>query len=185
MQFRLLSRKEILDNLSKRMKRDFHASELKPNSLIAARYDEGRYFARGLFNDEGKMLAYAYFVTTDDWALLDYLAVDSNTRGEGIGSLVLESINSMPELEARKLLLEVEDPEFSLDEDDKVTRERRISFYANSDIGPLGVKTQVLTDHYLILGAKESRKEDIELAMQQLYSTIFDTEFLEENVIIK
>ncbi|MGE4353079.1 MAG: GNAT family N-acetyltransferase [Oscillospiraceae bacterium] len=184
MLFRLLSKDEILKILVTDMQYDFHPSEIKSPELIQRRIAEGRYFARGLFEDD-KLLVYAFFVKTEKYLLLDYLAVDRSVRGKGFGSLVLRYIAQMPEAQERILILEVEDPDFSENERDRIRRIRRIGFYRHNGMCDLGIKTQVLTDNYLLLGASPASPDATSHAIDLLYRTVYLPEFVQKHIIIK
>ena len=184
MEFRLLSEEEILNILKGDIHIDFRPSEIKSADLIKRRIAEGRYFARGLF-ENNTLLAYAYFVTTRKYMLLDYFAVNAAVRGKGFGSLVLEKMEIMSESRSRKLFLEVEDPDFAENELDRITRIRRIAFYSRNNIEYLGVKTHVLTDDYLLLGSSALPPEKVASAIDEIYRAVFLPEFVRSNISIK
>ena len=73
------------------VKRDFPRSERRPLSSIEDLCRTGRYDTWGAY-EEGELLAYAFVWRTEDGrcALLDYLAVYPESRGQGRGAQVLE-----------------------------------------------------------------------------------------------
>ena len=185
MEFRLLTKQELLDNYGSRMRFDFPPTELKPPELLSAAFDTGAYFARGLFDENGTMLAYAYFFSAGDYMLLDYFAVDRSLRGQGVGSKALEFIKEMPELSARKLLLEVEDPDFSADSADNDIRVRRISFYLHGGIADTGARSRVFGADYRLLCPQPISKEDALRGIGELYKSLLPTPIFEKNVVLK
>ena len=123
-----LTLREVRDVYQKRMTVDFPRHELKYLSTIEDSIGKGRYRCLGL-KDAGELLAYAFFVCLtvngeEHW-LLDYYAIDSNHRGEGIGSRFLRMLCGDYLQGAGCALLEVDDPAYACDEAERETRERR------------------------------------------------------------
>jgi hypothetical protein len=74
-------------------------------------------------------IACIYSPINNSFALLDYFAVDSNLRGNGIGSIFFKKLVENNSIQTWNLLLEVEDPLF--DNDDQI-KTKRIQFYENN-----------------------------------------------------
>lgn len=184
MEFRLLSKAEIFEIYDTDLQNDFPKSEIKPKSMIEKCFDEGNYFARALFH-EGKRLAYQFFIVIGDNILLDYFAVDAKSRGSGVGSIALAEMSKMPEAQGRLILLEVEDPDYSLSEADLDMRKRRLHFYARNNVNYVGVKTRVFTDDYLLLSPREPSVEVAESAILALYRAILPEVYFEKHVHLK
>ena len=84
---------EVREIYRKRMKNDFPGNELKSLAMIEKVFREGRYLCYGV-REGADILAYAFFVLTEDLYLLDYFAVKKDLRGSGIGSGFLKALNS-------------------------------------------------------------------------------------------
>ena len=86
---RKLTNDEIASVYDLYVKQDFPANDLKPFSIIEKSLEKGQYFCCGIFNGD-KFCGYACFVTllieSKEYCLLDYFAVISDMRGQGIGS---------------------------------------------------------------------------------------------------
>jgi GNAT superfamily N-acetyltransferase len=184
MEFRELSRHEIADIYGTHMQIDFPPAELKPLELLLRRYDDGIYFARGLFN-EGQLLSYALFFRAEGYVLLDYFAVDAQLRGSGIGSRALTFIGEMPELRNAALLLEAEDPDFSADEADREKRLRRLNFYARGGVADTGLRSRVFGVDYRVLSPSGVSADKARLGMAALYHTLLPDEVYDANIFLK
>ncbi len=85
-------------------------------------------------------------------ALLDYYAMEPDFRAKGYGSAFFGAVcGRMP-----GLFLEVEDPKAALDEEDKVTRLRRIAFYARNGCAMAGLYSEVGGARYRIMTGPET-----------------------------
>lgn len=112
------------------MQRDFPESELKPLESILRMKRAGEYDVLGA-HDGGTMVAYAlvYHPRRGRVLLLDYLAVEGDYRGRGIGTALLGALKAHYAEEADVLLIECERPKAAPDE--KQAR-KRIRFYEGS-----------------------------------------------------
>lgn len=111
------------------MQQDFPPSELRPFSSMEYLTERGLY--RGYVSRENtRQLGYALFVFNQGAALLDYYAVNSSLRGQGIGSKFLSSLRELSgEFGAPFILIEVESVESAETPEQIEERERRIRFY--------------------------------------------------------
>ena len=89
MDIRTLTIEEIRQTYKEHLRYDFPPDELKPLDRIEVSINEGKYLCIGAFGEDGKLVAYAFFVMTGDKCLLDYYAVIPELRGKGIGSAFL------------------------------------------------------------------------------------------------
>jgi hypothetical protein len=71
--------------------------------------------------------AFLLYLPKSDIYLLDYLAIDPLNRNAGYGALVLIKLKEI--LSGKSILLEVDDPDFGTDTEQK---KRRVSFYRKS-----------------------------------------------------
>ena len=115
------------------MRRDFPADELKPLSHILKSMEEGYGFSLGLYEEE-KLAGYAVFILCEETkcALLDYFAILSDRRGEGLGHRAFLLFGTyfkenLPQVAG--LYIESERTAAAENEKQRLTRERRIAFY--------------------------------------------------------
>ena len=59
--------------------------------------EQGQYFVYGMFEDNGELAGYAYFIkcSNKDVYLLDYLAIVKNKRSKHLGSTILQELMIM------------------------------------------------------------------------------------------
>lgn len=110
--------------------RDFAVNERRPLFLLKRLHRRGLYKFWTLHDDtSGEMLAYAGFLLAPDTdaMLLDYLAVEPQYRGKGIGSRFLKEISAY--CDTGGVLIECEAPESAGSLEEKDIRLRRIAFY--------------------------------------------------------
>ena len=107
---------------------DFPEDEIKPFFIIERAMKEGHYEVIEAFDEDG-LAGYAFTVLLDrNDALLDYLAVTKERRGQGLGTLFLQKLVTSS-YAGMTLYLEVESPSVVKDEEEKNLRQRRIDFY--------------------------------------------------------
>jgi GNAT superfamily N-acetyltransferase len=108
----------------------FPLSEQKPRDALLAMQHASFYTIYLAHNDE-KIVGFCimYHPRSEDFFLLEYMAIDETQRGIGLGSTLLKS--SIEQLfkthGIRALLIEIESPEES--SPDKEIREKREQFY--------------------------------------------------------
>ena len=181
---RKLTRKEIESVYSLYMKKDFPKDELKPLSMINRSLDKGQYFCYGMFDDD-KLCGYACFVSIDidskQCCLLDYFAVLSDMRDKGIGSAFLRLLKD--ELDPAEIVLcESESPE-DTENEELVTRKRRIAFYLRNDLTDTGVTASVFGVKYVLLEFPVSRQHSGD-EVRGYYSALYKS-FLPEHLYNK
>ena len=146
----LLTLPEIRELYRKRMKNDFPGNELKSLAMIEKVFREGRYQCYGV-REGADILAYAFFVLTEDLYMLDYFAVKKDLRGSGIGSGFLKELNSYCLREAACVLVEVDDPFFAGNDKEKKICERRLAFYLVNGLLDTGARARTFGADFLIL----------------------------------
>ena len=141
---------EIREIYRKRMKNDFPGNELKQLAMIEKAFRDGRYLCYGV-REGDDILAYAFFVLTEDVYMLDYFAVKRELRGSGIGSAFLKEMGRGYFSEAACVLLEVDDPSFAGSEEEKKVCDRRLAFYLRNGLLETGVRARTFGADFLIL----------------------------------
>ncbi len=114
------------------MVNDFPKDELKPYAMLEKMYDSGKYTALCFYEDDYEdVVAYAMLVESPNkYMLLDYFAVNDKIRGKGYGSKALEMIYEMyTDSEIKAIIIEIEDINYSQNEEEKKTRIKRKKFY--------------------------------------------------------
>lgn len=181
-----LTLREIRIIYRERMKQDFPRNELKPLSMIERTLKRGGYLCYGL-RDGADILAYAFFVLTEDVYMLDYFAVRKDLRGTGIGSGFLKELCGSLLREASCILVEVDDPAFADSDEEKSVREHRLRFYLKNGLRNTGVKACTFGADFLILSfsGDESRiREDAGAFYSRIYRSILPKPVFERMVKI-
>lgn len=108
----------------------FPSNERRDFNLLIKGIKSRNYFMFALvIASNVSAIACIYSPINNSFALLDYFAVDSNLRGNGIGSIFFKKLVENNSIQTWNLLLEVEDPLF--DNDDQI-KTKRIQFYENN-----------------------------------------------------
>ena len=177
---------EVREIYRKRMKDDFPGNELKSLAMIEKVFGEGRYLCYGV-REGADILAYAFFVLTEDVYLLDYFAVKKDLRGSGIGSGFLKELNNRCLREASCVLVEVDDPSFAGNDKEKEICERRLAFYLGNGLLDTGARARTFGADFLILefpeGEHHSRAEAGEF-YARIYRSLLPKRIYEQMVII-
>ena len=138
----------FLGEIKSLYERAFPPSEKKPFALILKKRDTGEMEIYAIVGDSGEFLGLAIFILEGRLALLDYLAIEEDKRGSGVGSAVIREIGRMfPE---KVLLLEIEDPEEN-DADNTAERVRRFGFYTRLGLRPMPYKVWLFGVKMLIM----------------------------------
>ena len=87
----------------------FPSEEKKPFEMIEklAEADKSQIF--GIVDSEGSLLGLLITIEGENLQLIDYFAIDSDSRGQSIGSAALELFKKIDS--SRKILLEIEEPD--------------------------------------------------------------------------
>lgn len=131
-QVKELSIEEVTELYETHLKQDFPVSEVKPLWHITKSMEEQYGMSLGIYED-ARLRAYGIFILPPDYpaALIDYFAVVSSFRGQGIGHTALALIRSYFQNRGGldRLYIECESPALAEDEAEQKKRFRRISFY--------------------------------------------------------
>ena len=179
-----LTLQEIRDIYRQRMKHDFPSNELKPLSMIEKTLKKGCYLCYGL-RDGADILAYAFFVLTEDIYMFDYFAVRKDLRGTGIGSGFLNELCGCHLGKATCVLVEVDDPAFAGSDEEKAVCERRLSFYLRNGLRDTGVRARTFGADFLILefaGEEPHSRKEAEEAYSRIYRSVLPKAVFERMV---
>ena len=132
---RILETDEITDIYNEHIVTDFPASEVKPLSQMLRKREQGQYFVYGMFEDNGELAGYAYFIkcSNKDVYLLDYLAIVKNKRSKHLGSTFLQELKNIAVNDDRLLMLEVENPDYA---DEGAAKDYMIKITRSNQIKP-------------------------------------------------
>lgn len=166
MVLKLLGENEVVKIYEEKMPEDFAKGEIKPLARILELSRQGKYFCYGLY--DGEIFAgYCFLVVSRerDAVLLDYFAVSEKLRGQGLGSMCLRLLKE----EIRRqnfgtLILEVENPRFGKDEEEKLLRRRRIAFYIRNGMTLTPLRIFLYDVEYLVM--TENKQEMFRTAGQ-------------------
>ncbi|MCD7888118.1 MAG: GNAT family N-acetyltransferase [Clostridiales bacterium] len=176
--------KELESNELKRVYRehireDFPRDERRPLFSMERMQKEGRYDCYGYYREDC-LLAYACFILTRNgaYALLDYFAVVSELRGQGIGSAFLRDLRGNVSANCG-VFLEAENPNAAKTDEEKRLRERRIRFYLANGAEQTGTGCHLFGVDYNILfvptGAADraAETEFLHRAAEELYREVY------------
>ena len=110
------------------MKRDFPAAE-RPPFFVVKRLIAKQVYDAVFLMEEGLPVGYAVTVAPEGlaYALVVFLAILPGMRGQGYGGKLMEMLAQR--FPGRILVLEVEDPAFAPNPEEKLIRQRRVRFY--------------------------------------------------------
>ncbi|HIK29071.1 MAG: GNAT family N-acetyltransferase [Oscillatoriaceae bacterium SKW80] len=105
----------------------FPANERQAPSVIEKRVaDKVSRLLVGKWEDKVNCMALLYELKNEEFILLEYLGTDANYRSKGLGSKMMGYISKVVEKLQKTLIIEVENPNFGKNREEK---ERRIRFY--------------------------------------------------------
>ena len=193
MQIRLLEDEERRSIYHGHLQKDFHQSEIKPYSLMEKLAAEQKYPCYGLF-DQGKLKGYAFFVKDKKTLLLDYFAVVSEYRNEGLGGQFIRELQEYVSKEELTLFAEVENPVYAVDDQSRTLMKRRIEFYLRNGFKQSKIWSRVFIDEYIII--YYSVKPPVEMKpdpeenglvheLKQLYQMIFGEDICHNRIHIR
>jgi len=140
MQIRELTLEQMRGLYARRLTEDFPPDELKPIALLERAMARNEYVCYGA-EEDGAILAYAFFVVRGRHALVDYYAVCAGLRDRGIGSRFLQGLIAGPLAGIDCALLEVEDPDCAAGDGEQMRR--RIAFYLKNGLTDTGARAAV------------------------------------------
>ena len=150
---------------------DFPPAERRPLSAILRLRRRGDYDTWGVFDGDA-LAAYAFLWRGADCALLDYLAVCRDARGQGYGTRALELVKG--QYGPVPLLAEVEAPEESAPPGENALRQRRLHFYERAGFAQLGYQAVLFGVRYAMLAwpaADSQEGERFQAAHRALYQS--------------
>lgn len=163
------------------MQKDFPPGELKPIELLERMHQMDLCKAYVLCDEEDKNTYHAYAIFEKPkqgnvW-LLDYFAVNSDTRGKGYGSSFLKELPQVLE-EAEAAMAEIERLEDATDEEELKIRSRRKQFYLRNGLLETGIHTKadggIYYDILCIPVKRAVCRGEAAHAMQRIYETLFE-----------
>ncbi len=171
-ELRMLSEIQLRRVYHTYIKRDFPRSERRPLSSIEELCRSGRYDAWGVFEGE-ELQAYAFVWRTAEGqcALLDYMAVSPESRGQGRGTQVLELLRARYG-RGCPLLVEAEAPEADSPPETDMRRRRRLAFYQRAGYRMLDYQALIFGVRYAMLvwpGDCALSLETLQAAHRDLY----------------
>ena len=182
---RILEADEITDIYNEHIVTDFPASEVKPLSQMLRKREQGQYFVYGMFEDNGELAGYAYFIkcSNKDVYLLDYLAIVKNKRSKHLGSTFLQELKNIAVNDDRLLMLEVENPDYADEGAAKDYMIKRIGFYKKNGMKLSNTSCYFLGNEYRILYAGDEVEDDyMDDITDTVYRDFFGDLFVDMNV---
>ncbi len=176
--FTVLNNEQIEFIYNKYMSVDFPPDELKPLPHLLRMVDEGLCTYYALF-EGGEVLSYFGLCVKDGYALVDYLAVNPEKRGQGIGTKTLELLKKAAG--ENILLIECEDILAASDPSEREIRKRRINFYERSGFKLCGVKARLFGVDYVLLTFPENTP-DPKLGYSTVYRAMLGEEMYNKNM---
>lgn len=157
------------------IKRDFVRQERRPLYLLLRLHRQGMYTFLAMRDDKsGKLLAYAGLLHSPgvDSMLLDYLAVEPEYRGAGLGSQFMKELAAA--CDTGGIIIECDSPAQAKTADERKIRERRIGFYLRNGAVATGARWRFIGIHYELLWLpihKSLDEIDMGRDIPALYST--------------
>ena len=187
---RPLSLQEVRDTYYRFIREDFAPDEVRQWSGIEHLLAAGQYSCLGIFQTGNDSLFGYAFLALQTRAfrkeyLLDYFAIAKENRGKGIGSWFLAQLPGCF-YDADRIFVEAENPEYAIDEEDRLTRKRRLSFYHKGGAVDCGLEARVYGVEYRILcfSGTSCSREDAVSAYEAFYHTFFSDEIYRKQVHI-
>jgi len=165
------------------LRRDFPPSELKSLSAILSMFSQKSYDVLGAYHN-GNFVGYAliYRPLGCRLALLDYLAVEPVSRGQGIGTALLTCLREYYRACSDALMIECERPKSAPDEGEA---RKRIRFYTHAGARLTDVRIWLFQVEYsiLVLPCFDDIKEyDWAQEMLSMYHQMLSSELYDSNV---
>ena len=169
--------KEFKDLYRKHIVKDFPSSE-RPNlegfRKRMLKYNEEIF----IYEEEGIERGYCIIDQIQEYVLVAFFAVYEGNRGKGIGTKILKELEEKYS-NKKGILLEVEDPGFAKNENEKSIQERRIRFYERANfqvVENLKVELYMVNFNVMIrnIAGTPIEVRKVEKVMKQFYYTITD-----------
>ncbi len=129
----------------------FPENELKPCDSIYREMLENKYLACGLYAGE-VLVGYVFTACIPGREQLfgQYVVVKEEYRSMGVGAVMMDKVMEHYS-NYRCFMADVEDPEYPVDDEDKVQRERRMRFYTRNGFRRTRVKGHVYGVDYEVI----------------------------------
>lgn len=205
MRARKLTLEEAREIYTDYLKRDFPPEEIKPFSIIGKMWEKGCYQAYGFYEERQadtragekgeldsirrELCAYAFLLENKEKQvlLLDYFAVCGQKRGKGYGSLALPLLKKEC-ADYNALVIEVEDDELDgIDEEVRLVRKRRISFYTHAGCIMTSTRSRVWGVDYriMVIPLRDTEAQrDMAEKVTALYGVMYHKEAMEKHFAI-
>lgn len=183
LKLRAMNEAEIAELYESSMRRDFPPSELKSLSAILNMLRRGTYDVLGAYKG-GRLFAYALIYRPQEGriSLIDYLAVEPDSRNRGVGSLLLRQLREYYREAADVLMIECERPKAAPDE---AEARKRIHFYSQAGAKLTSTRIFLFGVEYSIMAlpcADALVECDWAEQMLELYRQMLPKELYEQNV---
>ena len=151
LKLRDLSPDEMREIYNSHMVTVFPANELKPCDDIYSDMLKDKFLACGLVAGQD-LVAYMFTACIPGRPQLfgQYVVVKEEYRSQGVGGVLLDEICRRYGA-YRCVMADVEDPDFPIDEEDRVQRERRMRFYMRNGFRRTRVKAHVYGVDYEVI----------------------------------
>ena len=156
--------------IKKLYKSSFPKNEQKPFAIIKKQIKKGH---GELFSivDDNNFYGFVFTVLYMDIVLIDYLAINESSRGQGIGSITLSQLRE--KYEGKRIFLEIEKTEENAP--NNVERIKRKKFYLKNGLKETGIYISIYSNHMEILtfNEKVNLKEYCDMLRATLGVTIY------------
>ena len=182
MDLKTLTKDQLSNLYNDRMRKDFPPSELKPLFVMLDAVDKGIYEALGLYDGE-EMVGYSCLVKEGTDSLVDYLAIYPEKRNNGIGSILVKLLSEHMD-GAGSIIIEVEDPDYARDDEDRKLRIRRMDFYLRNGCFDTGVRAKCFGVEFILLrmGKEKFEKQKCWDTYSSIYRSILPKDMYDENI---
>ena len=144
----------------------FPENELKPCDSIYQEMLEDKYLACGLYYREA-LVGYVFTACIPGRQQLfgQYVVVKEEYRSNGVGAVMMDKV--MEHYGAyRCFMADVEDPDYPVDDEDRMQRERRMRFYTRNGFRRTKVKAHVYGVDYEVIVRNISAEVDDEEVLE-------------------
>ena len=129
-----------------------------------------------IFEENGIEKGYCIIDKLQEYVLVAFLAVFENQRGQGIGTKILKELENKYQTE-KGILLEVEDPDFFENEEERIIKQRRINFYERANfkmVNDLKVELFRVNFRIMVSEDKSNNTKEISEEMKYFYTMILN-----------
>ena len=183
MRLERLTKAQVEDIYKNKMTVDFPKPELKPLEVILKAIDKDIYEPLGLLKDS-KIIGYTFLVKLGSDYLVDYLAVNSDSRNNGAGSEMVQLLANYLR-GAGNVIGEVEDPDLATDTASKSIQARRLNFYFRNGCTDTGLRVKCFGVPFKILRVGQRTNEnhdELWELYQNFYRRVLPREMFEKNI---